>query len=124
MRMESKANGLAEAVHAELQETVYAAAGNIQATARSTAPVDTGKLRNSIQWRVLGPLAADVIVGAEYGLYVELGSATDEDEGEQKEGEKKRVKRAPRPFLAPAAAAVKPKFKRAVKAVLKKASRA
>jgi len=53
---------------------VRSAAFSIEARAKLLAPVDTGFLRNSIITEVINDLNARVIVGAEYGLYVELGT--------------------------------------------------
>lgn len=104
---------------------VRKAAFDIQANAQANAPVDTGFLKASIYTVAeggsgyeaaraaaearnaeravdqvalpsvgIGQAAAMVVVGASYGLYVEMGS----------------VHMAPRPFLAPAVARVKPQF--------------
>jgi len=62
----------------------------IATKARDMAPVDTGKLRNSIQWTVR-KMTKDLVTGSvmaniEYAKYIELGSSN----------------RPPDPFLEPA----------------------
>lgn len=47
----------------------------IQNQAQALAPIDDGNLRNSIEVRYFnGGLSAEIIVGAEYGIYVEYGT--------------------------------------------------
>jgi HK97 gp10 family phage protein len=55
---------------------VRATALDVEATAKRLAPVDTGLLRNSIRLDdpVRGDAQADVVVGAEYGIYVHEGA--------------------------------------------------
>ena len=55
---------------------VRATALDVEATAKRLAPVDTGLLRNSIRMDdpVRGDAQADVVVGAEYGIYVHEGA--------------------------------------------------
>jgi len=73
--------------HAELSKLIRSAALKIEAQAKIAAPVDTGFLQNSIQSSFPDELTGVVSVGAEYGIYVELGTS-----------------RAPaQPFLLPAA---------------------
>ena len=48
----------------------------VQATAKRMAPVDTGYLEGSIEMKIEnGGLTGIVYVGAEYGAYVEFGTA-------------------------------------------------
>jgi HK97 gp10 family phage protein len=54
--------------------TVARAAAMMVAEAKRLAPVRTGRLRDSITARQLGPLSWEVSVGADYGVYVEYGS--------------------------------------------------
>lgn len=56
----------------QMQEAVEKSAFEIERDAASEAPVDRGKLRNSINTEV-GALTAKVSVGAEYGIFVEEG---------------------------------------------------
>lgn len=65
---------VADALEAKAALVVAKTAHDLEANAKAQAPVDTGNLRNSIQSRPMGPLAWEVAVGAEYGLYVEMGT--------------------------------------------------
>lgn len=75
----------------------------VEAAAKQRCPVDTGRLRSSIQvasgqgWRT-------VSTNVEYGPHVEFGTR----------------RRGARPFLFPAAEAERPKFQAAVQAALAK----
>ena len=68
-------------------------AADITEHARGAAPVDTGFLKNSINFEVSDQMAI-VFVGAEYGIYVELGT----------------VRMGARPYLGPAVEAVIPRL--------------
>ena len=70
------------------EEAVRLAAESARDAAAGMAPVDTGRLRSSIEASASG-LSAEVSAGCEYAAAVELGSR----------------KRPPRPFLLPAAQA-------------------
>lgn len=111
-------------------ERVRKAAYDIEAGAKQRAPVDTGFLKSSIytvtdqdsgfdqadteavrinplldllpEVDQPGPLQAIVAVGAEYGAFVELGTRD----------------MPPRPYLSPAAEAVRPAFTAAMKGLL------
>src|SRR5262245_21743134 len=72
--------------HKELVALIKTAALRVEAGAKLRAPVRTGFLRNSIQTVFDSDLTAVVFVGAEYGIYIELGARN----------------RPPRPFLLPA----------------------
>lgn len=102
MRWRSKIPAVAKRSHKDLSAMVRTAALKIEQQAKLAAPVDTGLLRNSIytvtygqsgrpqadaaaqavrKGSNLGPepaadndLTAIVAVGAEYGIYVELGT--------------------------------------------------
>jgi HK97 gp10 family phage protein len=75
-----------------LSALVRRAAFEIEARAKVLAPVRTGNLRNSIQTDVESDgLTAHVGTGVEYAAYVEFGTR----------------RMAPRPYLAPAAEAVR-----------------
>lgn len=81
---------------------VRKAALDIEAEAKKRAPVRTGTLRNSIQAvKGEGPLWYRVVVGAEYGVYVEWGTRF----------------MAAQPYLRPAVTAVSPSFLEAMKSV-------
>ena len=75
---------------------VRKAALDIEARAKTKAPVDTGALRNSIaaQKHPSKPFSWVVIVGVEYGIYQEFGT----------------VHHGAQPFLFPAAHEVEPQF--------------
>jgi HK97 gp10 family phage protein len=73
-----KATGLASAVIAKT-------ALDIEATAKSLAPVDTGNLRNSIS-TTIKPLSAEIGPTAAYAVYVEFGTS----------------RMGPQPFMNPA----------------------
>lgn len=64
-------------VIAEMERRAKAAslatAEAIATKARANAPVDTGRLRSSIQARAT-ETGAEVVVGVEYGQFVELGT--------------------------------------------------
>lgn len=77
------------------------AALDIEAGAKTRAPVLTGFLRGSIQAVQLGPARWRVVVGAEYGIYVEYGT----------------VRRGPTPFFNPAVDLVGPAFIAAMRTV-------
>lgn len=89
---------------------VRKAAFDIEAGAKQRAPVDTGYLKGSIQ--ASGPdgkselkpgdLGATVGPGADYGIYVELGTR----------------RMAAHPFLGPAAEAVREPFMAAMKRIV------
>ena len=79
-------------------QAVAKAALDIEAHAKAGAPVDTGFLANSINARQLGPAEWEVVVGAHYGIYVELGTRF-----------------APaQPFLGPAVERVRPSLQAAI----------
>lgn len=67
----------------------------VAAEAQARAPVDTGRLRNSIQARATDT-GAEVVVGAEYGAFVELGT-TDQ---------------RPQPYLTPAVESERQSFEK------------
>jgi HK97 gp10 family phage protein len=79
-------------------------AHDLEAHAKLRAPVDTGFLRSSIRAVRISPTHWQVIVGAEYGVYVEYGTR---HMGAQ-------------PYLRPAADAVRDPFIQAMKKVTTK----
>ena len=121
---------LREAIDRNADRIVRKTAFDLQGEAMQRAPVDTGFLKNSIYVRTEstsgyagasekageqnadgqmlpevpqpGEHTAIVAVGAEYGVYVEMGTA----------------RRAATPFLAPAAERVRPQFEKALKGLL------
>jgi HK97 gp10 family phage protein len=88
--MEARANAL-----------VAKAAMDIEREAKTRAPVDTGNLRNSIQASRVAMGHWKVVVGADYGYFVEWGT----------------VHMAAQPFLRPAINAVQPNFQRALRSL-------
>jgi HK97 gp10 family phage protein len=84
-------------------EIVRKAALDIEAHAKTLAPVDTGALRNSIRMEPTGELSAEVAVGVDYGLYVEMGT----------------VHAPAQPFLTPAVEHARPAFEGALKQLVK-----
>lgn len=87
-----------------LSAAVRKAAFDIEAQAKVSAPVDTGALKASIQATTTGELDAEVAVGVEYGVYVELGT----------------VKAGAQPYLGPAVDLVGPVFLAMVAAIIAK----
>lgn len=85
------------------EQFVRKAALDIQAHAAAAAPVDTGTLRNSIRASSDGELSWKVVVGADYGIYVEWGTRH----------------MAARPFLQPAVNKVAPSFLEAIRSIVK-----
>lgn len=59
---------------AELSKLIRTATLKIEAEAKVAAPVDTGFLQNSIASNFPDELTGVVSVGAEYGIYVEMGT--------------------------------------------------
>lgn len=82
-------------------QIVRKAALDIAAGAMRRAAVDTGFLRSSIQARKLGRSHWEVVVGAEYGVYLEYGT---------------RFMGA-QPFFFPALAEVRPQFVEAMRRI-------
>lgn len=85
-------------LRAKAGDAVWKTASDIEADAKAAAPVRTGNLRNSIQAQRTGPLEALVSVGADYGIFVELGT----------------VRRPATPYLGPAAERHRPAFLAAI----------
>lgn len=78
------------------------AARDIEAHAKSNAPVDTGYLRNSITSVQVGPTHWRVLAQAHYALYVEMGT----------------YKMAAQPFMGPAVDTVVPTLTAAISKVV------
>jgi HK97 gp10 family phage protein len=90
-------------------QAVRKAAFDIEAGAKQRAPVNTGALKNSIEATgedgkalAAGGLMAEIGPGVDYGIFVELGTH----------------KQAAKPYLTPAAEAVKPSFLEAMKRIV------
>lgn len=71
---------------------------DVEAAAKTSAPVDTGALRNSIQGERTGEFSGIVAPNVDYAIYVELGTRH----------------MSAQPFLTPAADEVRPAFEAAV----------
>lgn len=89
-------------LEAKADAIVTKAAMDVEAGAKTRAPVDTGTLRASIQATRVGVAHWRVVVGADYGLYVEYGT----------------YRMAARPFLRPALDTVRPVFLAAMKGLV------
>lgn len=95
-------------IAAELQgkaaSVVKKTAFDLEAHAKAVVPVDTGNLKNSIETTIeSGGLTATVTAGAEYGIYVEYGTARGGPA---------------QPYMTPAAELVRGPFQDAMKKVL------
>lgn len=87
---------------AGVRAAIAKAVADVEAQAKVRAPVDTGALRNSITGALTGDTAGEVTAGVSYAVYQEYGTS-----------------RAPaRPFMHPAADAVRPSFEAAIKAAI------
>ena len=89
------------ALRPKASQIVRKTAADVEARAKSIVPVDTGNLKNSIQTEMESDLTAVVGTNVEYAPYVEYGT----------------YKMAARPYLGPAAEAVRPGFEAAMKAL-------
>lgn len=65
---------IAEEIQTKMELAIAKAAFDCQRIAQKLVPVDTGFLRSSIQAAHVGNAAWDVVVGAEYGGFVEFGT--------------------------------------------------
>src|SRR5579883_1482086 len=83
-------------------QAVRKAAFDIEARAKAVVPVRTGNLKNSIQTTIESELSTVVGTAVHYAPYVEFGTR----------------RMAPRPYLGPAAEAVRPSFEAAMKELL------
>jgi len=94
---------IAANMHDKVPKIVAKATLDIEAGAKVRAPVDTGFLRASITSRKVTDEHWRVIVGADYGIYVEMGTRY----------------MAAQPYLGPAVDAVRSGFIAALKGTLK-----
>ena len=99
---ENRFPSIIQGMEAKAEAIVAKAAMDLEAHAKSLAPVDTGTLKNSIQATKIGDARWRVVVGAEYGMYVEWGT----------------VHSPAQPFFQPAINAVTPAFLSAIRTVL------
>ena len=76
---------------------------DVEGRAKSRAPVRTGYLKNSIQARMESEMSSLIAVGADYGIYVEMGTRH----------------MAARPYFTPAFEEVKSQFLEAMRDVIR-----
>ena len=81
-----------------VRKTVF----DIEAAAKSRAPVDTGNLQNSIAGEMKGPLSGEIRATADYAGSVELGTS----------------KAPAQPYMVPSAEEHRAAFKAAMKQIL------
>jgi hypothetical protein len=77
---------------------------DVEADAKVRAPVDTGFHRSAIQGKMIGPLTGEIVAGAEYSLFLELGTH----------------KMAAQPAIIPAVEAIREPFPRAIGAAVER----
>lgn len=99
--VENKFPQIIAGMEAKADAIVTKTAMDLEAHAKSRAPVDTGTLKNSIQATRVGVAHWRIVVGADYGMYVEWGT----------------VNMAAQPFFQPAIQAVTPAFLTAIRKV-------
>lgn len=87
-----------------VEKTSLDLAANVRQNITSVGAVDTGNMLGSVAARQTGALSAEVEVGAEYAIYVEMGHHT--RSGSFVPG---------RPFFLPAITAIRPRFEAAVR---------
>jgi hypothetical protein len=82
----------------------------------SNGSVDTGNMLNSVAWTPTDEFSGEVVVGAEYGHFVEHGSHHPARARETSEGLDISAEYTigPKPFLAPAVEDARPGFEAAV----------
>ena len=100
--MENRFPSIIAGMEAKAEAIVAKTAMDLEAHAKSRAPVDTGTLKNSIQATRVGDAHWRVVVGVDYGMYVEWGT----------------VHMAAQPFFQPAIQAVTPAFLTAIRQVV------
>lgn len=99
--VENKFPQIIAGMEAKAEAIVAKTALDLEAHAKGRAPVDTGTLKNSIQAMRVGDAHWRVVVGVDYGMYVEWGT----------------VHMAAQPFFQPAIQAVTPAFLTAIRKV-------
>lgn len=115
----------------ELKDVINESALMIESGAKQLAPVDTGRLRASIQTFVNEDgLSYDIGTKVNYAVYIEFGTGKYASNGEgrktpwswkDRKGNWHRTEgNPPQPFLHPAFEAEMPKFRRRLKDVLGK----
>ena len=101
----NKLNRFSNETKKEVDDAIQKTALFIEAKGKTFAPVDTGRLRNSIHYRKTAEYEAEVIVGAHYGAFVEFGT----------------TRMRPQPYLRPAVNFAKPYGAALIKAAVEKA---
>ena len=98
-----KLDKIAADLRPRASEIVRKTAADIEARAKTTVPVDTGNLKNSIQTE-MEPDSTEAIVGTavNYSVYVEYGTR----------------RMAAKPYMTPAAEAARPAFEAAMKTLI------
>lgn len=100
----NRLGAIAAGLRPQLSQVVDKTGFDLEAREKELAAVDTGFMRNSIQYEKTGDLSGVVAVGAEYAPYVNYGTS-----------------RSPaQPFVEPAVDAVRPGFEAAVKQVIER----
>lgn len=108
VRIRSGLTKIPAAARRKIELALDKAAADIEARAKTTVPVDTGALKNSIQAGQTGrDLERQVEAGQGYAAFVEFGTR----------------RMAARPYLTPAFEAVRPAFERAVARAIEEAAR-
>lgn len=73
-RLRRKLRGIPDAARAQLRDAISATALNVQNAAKRNAPVNDGRLRQSIAWRFLTALEAEVGTNVRYAPFIEFGT--------------------------------------------------
>lgn len=71
-----KLDELPKSLTAEIEGELIAGARKIERNAKTDAPADTGRLRNSISMHKIGPISFEVIAQVKYAPFVEFGTGT------------------------------------------------
>ena len=118
-------------LRSDLTLEVFKAATNIEGKAKGRAPVDTGKLKQSIYHKMDYQKAVGQVGATEdYAPYIEFGTGGnvaipngfDELAGQFKGKGKRKINRNPKPFLIPAFLEETQNLKEETKRVIKKYS--
>lgn len=115
--VESHLGEIAEKAHDKAAVIVEKTGTDIEAGAKfrieENGSVDTGNMLNSTIWTPVDELEGEVIVGADYGVFVENGTV--HPSRTTRAGNQTRAYTIPaRPFLVPAAEEARPGFELAV----------
>lgn len=72
-KIQARFRGITKEVNQKIRLQTFRSALNIQRTARNLVPVDTGRLKNSINVRMFG-LVGVIYTNVDYSIYVEFGT--------------------------------------------------